>query len=579
MSPVSASTLPPTHAVLPDASADAPTESPADAPPDTLPALIRQAAARHPDRAAIVDGEVVITYAGLLQRSETVARALIALGVAAGDRVAIWAPNGHEWIEAACGIHAAGAVLVPLNTRMKGAEAADILARSGTTLLLCIGDFLGQHYPTQLAGLRPPTLRHVVSWGGAPALSGGSSDLAWAAFLALATGVSASEVRVREQALGPDSTADLMFTSGTTGRPKGVMAAHGPTLRAFVTWAEVVGLNEGDHYLIVNPFFHSFGYKAGWVAAFIRGATVYPEQVFDAERVLARIQRDRIAFLPGPPTLFLSMLAHPRLKDFDLSSLRASVTGAASVPPVLIRRMRDELGIASVTTAYGLTECGGCATVCDPADSVETVASTCGRALPGTELRCADAQGRALPPGEPGEVLLRGYHVMQGYFQDDAATREAIDADGWLHTGDVGVLDERGYLRITDRLKDLYIVGGFNVYPAEVERLLSPHPAIAQVAVIGLPDERMGEVGCACVVLRAGASLNESGLVAWAREHMANYKVPRRVCFFDSLPVNASNKVLKAELARWVAGSDRARPVFSPAPAPAAGRARDRWPR
>lgn len=548
MSPVPASALPPTNAVLPAASADAPTNMTAD----TLPALIRQAAARHPERAAIVDGDEVVSYADLLRRSETVARALIALGVAAGDRVAVWAPNGHQWIEAACGIHATGAVLVPLNTRMKGGEAADILARSGTTLLFCIGDFLGQHYPALLEGLRPPTLRHVVIWGGFDAAVGEPTDLAWTTFLARATGVSASEVRAREQALGPDSTADLMFTSGTTGRPKGVMAAHGPTLRAFVTWAQVVGLNEGDHYLIVNPFFHSFGYKAGWVAAFIRGATVYPEQVFDAERVLARIERDRISFLPGPPTLFLSMLAHPRLKDFDLSSLRASVTGAASVPPVLIRRMREELGIASVTTAYGLTECGGCATVCDPTDSAETVAGTCGRALPGTEVRCADPQGQPLPPGEAGEVLLRGYHVMQGYFQDDAATREAIDADGWLHTGDVGVLDERGYLRITDRLKDLYIVGGFNVYPAEVERLLSPHPAIAQVAVVGLPDERMGEVGCACVVLRAGASLDEPSLVAWAREHMANYKVPRRVCFFDSLPVNASNKVLKADLRQWV---------------------------
>lgn len=518
----------------------------------TLPALIRQAAQRHPQRPAIVDGETVIRYDDLLARSETVARALIALGVNAGDRVAIWAPNGHEWIEAACGLHAAGAVLVPLNTRMKGGEAADILARSGAVVLLCIGDFLGQHYPSLLADQRPPTLHHVVVWQGAPCPQAGAADLTWADFLARSAQVPRDEVLQRERALGPQSTADLMFTSGTTGRPKGVMSAHGPTLRAFSIWAQVVGLGEGDRYLIVNPFFHSFGYKAGWVAAFLRGATVYPEQVFDAERVLARIERDRIAFLPGPPTLFLSMLAYPRLKDFDLSSLRGSVTGAASVPPVLIRRMREELGIASVTTAYGLTECGGCATVCDPADSAETVASTCGRALPGTEVRCVDAQGNALPPGEAGEVLLRGYHVMQGYFQDEAATAEAIDAEGWLHTGDVGVLDERGYLRITDRLKDLYIVGGFNVYPAEVERLLSPHPAIAQVAVLGLPDERMGEVGCACVVLRPGASLDETGLIAWAREHMANYKVPRHVHFFDRLPVNASNKVLKADLRQWV---------------------------
>ncbi len=514
--------------------------------PETLPAMLRQAAALHPARAAIVDGAVTLSYADLLERSQAVARALMALNVQAGDRVAIWAPNLHEWILAACGSHAAGAVVVPLNTRMKGAEAADILERSGAKLLFCIGDFLGQYYPAMLRGQRPATLEHIVVLR--TAAEPGETD--WAGFLAAGAAVTAAQVQAREQTLDAHSTADLMFTSGTTGRPKGVMSAHGPTIRAFSTWGRVVGLQPGDRYLIVNPFFHSFGYKAGWVAAFIQGATVYPEQVFDADAVLARIAHDRISFMPGPPTLFLTMLAHPNLRQFDISSLRVAVTGAATVPPVLITRMREELGITNVTTAYGLTECGGCATVCDPGDSAETVAGTCGRALPGTEVRCVDEQGRPVPTGEAGEVLLRGYHVMQGYFDDEAATREAIDADGWLHTGDVGVLDERGYLRITDRLKDMFIVGGFNCYPAEIERLLAGHPAIAQVAVVGVPDARMGEVGCACVVLRAGAELSSQALVAWARENMANYKVPRHVLWCEGFPLNASNKVLKRELAQ-----------------------------
>ena len=220
------------------------------------------------------------------------------------------------------------------------------------------------------------------------------------------------------------------------------------------------------------------------------------------------------------------------------------------MPPILITRMREELGIDVVTTAYGLTECGGCATLCDPTDSAETIATTCGKALPGTEVRCADAQGRAVATGEPGEVLLRGYHVMQGYFEDDAATAEAIDSDGWLHTGDIGVLDERGYLRITDRLKDMFIAGGFNCYPAEIERILAAHPAIAQVAVVGVADERMGEVGCACVILRPGAALDRAQLVAWSRQNMANYKVPRYLLAFDAFPLNASGKVLKRDLAR-----------------------------
>ena len=517
--------------------------------PETLPALLRQAAARYPERAAIVDGAVAISYADLLARSQAVARALMALNVQAGDRVAIWAPNLHEWILAACGSHAAGAVVVPLNTRMKGAEAADILERSGAKVLFCIGDFLGQYYPAMLSGQRPATLEHIVVLrGGFAPATGAPGDLDWHQFLEAGAGVPATQVAAREQALTADSTADLMFTSGTTGRPKGVMSAHGPTLRAFSAWGRVVGLQPGDRYLIVNPFFHSFGYKAGWVAAFIQGATVYPEQVFDADKVLARIAHDRISFMPGPPTLFLTMLAHPGLHEFDISSLRVAVTGAATVPPVLITRMREELGIANVTTAYGLTECGGCATVCDPGDSAETVAGTCGRALPGTEVRCVDAQGQPVPAGEAGEVLLRGYHVMQGYFDDAAATHEAIDAEGWLHTGDVGVLDERGYLRITDRLKDMFIVGGFNCYPAEIERLLAAHPAIAQVAVVGVPDARMGEVGCACVVLRAGAALSSEALSVWARANMANYKVPRHVLWCEGFPLNASNKVLKREL-------------------------------
>ena len=519
--------------------------------PETLPALVRQAAERHPEQAAIVDGAVTISYADLLVRSQAVARALLALNVRAGDRVALWAPNVHEWILAACGSHAAGAVVVPLNTRMKGAEAADILERSGAKVLFCIGDFLGQYYPAMLAGQRPATLEHIVVLrGGFRADASPPGDMGWSYFMGKGCVVSSARVLAREQGLSGDSTADLMFTSGTTGRPKGVMSAHGPTIRAFSTWGRVVGLQSGDRYLIVNPFFHSFGYKAGWVAAFIAGATVYPEQVFDAEAVLTRIAHDRISFMPGPPTLFLTMLAHPRLKDFDISSLRVAVTGAATVPPVLITRMREELGITNVTTAYGLTECGGCATVCDPGDSAETVAGTCGRALPGTEVRCVDEAGNPVPTGQPGEVLLRGYHVMQGYFDDAAATLEAIDTEGWLHTGDVGVLDERGYLRITDRLKDMFIVGGFNCYPAEIERQLAEHPAIAQVAVVGVPDERMGEVGCACVVLRAGAELGSEALVAWARANMANYKVPRHVLWFDSFPLNASNKVLKRELAQ-----------------------------
>lgn len=274
--------------------------------------------------------------------------------------------------------------------------------------------------------------------------------------------------------------------------------------------------------------------------------------MFNAEEIFDRVERERITVLPGPPTLYLSMLEHPRRQTADLSSLRIAVTGASSIPPSLIQRIRDELGIPTVTTAYGLTECGGLATICDPQAPAETIAGTSGSAIPGTELSIMGAEGERLAVGDTGEICLRGFHLMQGYFNNAEATSEAIDESGWLHTGDVGHVDEDGNLTITDRLKDMFIVGGFNCYPAEIEAALFDHPDIAQVAVVGIPDERMGEVGCACVVLKRGCEQTEQSLIEWSRQQMANYKVPRKVVLFDDLPKNASNKIDKVALRRSV---------------------------
>jgi acyl-CoA synthetase (AMP-forming)/AMP-acid ligase II len=327
-----------------------------------------------------------------------------------------------------------------------------------------------------------------------------------------------------------------------------VPATHAQTLRAFGDWAELVGLRRGDRYLVVAPFFHSFGYKAGWVAALRTGAVVHPHAVFDAGAILARIAAERITVVPGPPTLYASLLAHPERARADLSSLRLAVTGAAVVPVELVRRMRSELGFDTVLTGYGLTETTGCATLCRVGDDVETVAHTSGRAMPGVEVAVVDDVGAPVPEGAAGEVVIRGYNVMRGYWEDDDATRATISPDGWLRTGDVGILDARGYLRITDRKKDMFIVGGFNAYPAEIEAALAAHPAIAMVAVVGAPDDRLGEVGVAFVVLRPGTTLAGDELIAWSRERMANFKVPRRVITVDALPLNASGKVLKHEL-------------------------------
>nr|WP_249673346.1 FadD3 family acyl-CoA ligase [Pseudomonas sp. PIA16] len=520
--------------------------------PLSIPAMLLASAERFAGRAAIEEHGVATDYRDLPALALGVCRSLMALGIAPGDRVAIWAPNCRDWVIAALGVQCAGAVLVPINTRMKGAEAADILLRSQARVLLLQGDFLGQDYQAMLAPLRPPSLEQWVVFGATAPRT--PCDLGWAAFLAKGEAVSELQARQRALAVGPQDLSDLLFTSGTTGKPKGVMSAHGQNLRAYNEYVSVIGLRPGDRYLIINPFFHAFGYKAGWLTCLLAGATILPHAVFDAEAVFQRIAAERISVLPGPPTLYLSMLAHPRLAETDLSSLRIAVTGSSTIPPVLIERMRKELGFAVVTTAYGLTECGGLATICNPDDPAGIVAATSGRAIEGSEVCIRSADNQPVAQGEAGEICLRGFHVMRGYFNDPQATAQAIDADGWLHTGDIGNLDAQGNLQITDRLKDMFIVGGFNCYPAEIEAGLIEHPAIAQVAVIGIADERMGEVGCACVVLRQGRQLDEASLIAWARERMANYKVPRQVHFFTALPVNASNKVLKGELREALAG-------------------------
>ncbi|HVL01962.1 MAG TPA: AMP-binding protein, partial [Dongiaceae bacterium] len=305
----------------------------------------------------------------------------------------------------------------------------------------------------------------------------------------------------------------------------------------------------------INPFFHSFGYKAGILACLVKGVTLLPHAVFDASAILERIARDRISVLPGPPTLFQSLLAHPQLDQYDLSSLKRATTGAAVIPVEMIRQMKQRLGFETVITAYGLTESCGLVTMCRAGDSAEIIATTSGRVIPNVELRCIDSDNNEVPRGEPGEIVVRGYNVMQGYFENAAATADSVDEDGWLYTGDIGVMDAEGNLKITDRLKDMFITGGFNCYPAEIEKIIAGNSAVAMNAVIGVPDDRMGEVAMVFVVKKNGATLDESSLIGWCRDQMANFKVPRKVRFVDALPLNASGKVVKAELRKLAASA------------------------
>ncbi|RAY13385.1 fatty acid--CoA ligase family protein [Actinomadura craniellae] len=510
----------------------------------TIPGLLERAAREFPDLEAVVDGPVRLTYAELHDRVRAAARSFAALGVAPGDRISIWAPNGHRWVVTALGAVGAGAALVPINTRYKGDEARWVLARGGVRALFVEDGFLGNDYLAMLdeGEGRPPALETVVAYDDAavPGTTG------WADFLATGERVPAERAAARWAAVTPGDVADVLFTSGTTGRPKGVLCTHEQDVRTFAAWCGRTGLSRGDRYLIVNPLFHSFGYKAGVLACLLQGATMVLQRVFEPAETMRLVEAERITVLPGPPTLYTSMLDAPERARFDLSSLRLAVTGAATVPVELVRRTRAEL-FPQVVTAYGLTESCGTVTSCSLEDDDETVATTSGRPIEGVEVAVVDAWGDPVPAGEDGEVLVRGYNVMLGYLDDPAATAEAV-RDGWLVTGDRGRLDARGNLTITGRSKDMYVVGGFNVYPAEVEDTLARHDSVAEAAVIGVPDPRLGEVGRAYVVLHPDTKATVETLIEHCRARLANFKVPREVVFVEGLPRNAMGKVQKTEL-------------------------------
>ncbi|OUS26924.1 fatty acid--CoA ligase [Gammaproteobacteria bacterium 45_16_T64] len=516
----------------------------------TIPQLIDAAAAQYGDQSFLEEGATKISFADFATQAKQVAAALIAKGIKHGDCIGVWAPNISEWVIAALGAQYAGAVLVTLNTRYKGNEAAYILRASHSKLLFSIGDFLDTDYPSMLEGEDLPELNDIVVFrqsDNAPALAQ-RTRTAWEQFLEQGTTISAADIAERMASVNGDDVSDILFTSGTTGNPKGVMTGHEQNLRTFTHFSDIVGLSCGDRYLVINPFFHSFGYKAGILACLLKGVTLLPHAVFDTTEILQRISADKISVMPGPPTLFQSLLAHPELDQYDISTLKRATTGAAVIPVEMIEQMKSRLGFDVVITAYGLTESCGLVTACRAEDSAETIATTSGRAIPDIELRCVDGNNQPVATGEAGEIVFRGFNVMKGYFENADATTETMDDEGWLHTGDVGILDEQGNLKITDRLKDMFITGGFNCYPAEIEKILAGNEDITMSAVIGVPDERMGEVAKAFVVLKPGVSMTDKELNSWCREHMANYKVPRKIQFVDALPLNASGKVLKTEL-------------------------------
>ncbi len=499
---------------------------------ETVPGLVRRAAEEHGSTPAYVMDGQTLTFAELHEQVRRTAAAYRAKGLETGGCVVLWAPNSIDWVVAGLAVTYASGTLVPANSRYTAHEVADIVERTNAQLVIIADGFLGR---TQIADLQALTPNAPIV------------DLADLAGLA-AEATDLDAVDAIADAVSPDDVADILFTSGTSGRPKGVRSAHRQSVAAAASWSAVGEVSSEDRYLVISPFFHSYGYKVGVLVGLLHGCTIHPMATFDADAALALIESERLTMVPGAPAIFLGLLESPAFPTTDTSSLRFANTGAANVPVALVERLQTELSFDLVITAFGMTECV-VATMCRRGDSDETVATTCGKAIDGMETAIADPEtGEHLPAGAEGELLLRGSQVMLGYLDDPAATAEAIDADGWLHTGDVGVLDERGYLRITDRLKDMYICGGFNVYPAEVEQALVRLDGVLDVAVIGMPDERLGEVGKAFVVRRPGSDVDADAVIAFARERLANFKAPREVAFIDALPRNLSGKVLKNDL-------------------------------
>jgi acyl-CoA synthetase (AMP-forming)/AMP-acid ligase II len=509
---------------------------------DTIPAVLDAAAARDPDGVALLDPVtgMRVTVGQLRDAAFRAAAVLVAGGLPERGRVALWGPNSVDWAVANLAVLVAGATVVPLNTRAPSAEAAAICTRARVHAVVAAREFLGRGLAAEAssfaADVGPDARVRVLGEELAAAGTDATGEVGAAV---------SAEVAARATAVGPDDISHVQFTSGTTGAPKGVMLRHGAMVTTTRSWVAVVGLAPGDVYPVVSPCSHIAGHKTGLLACLVAGATAVPLATFDASALARLVDEEGVSFLQGVPTVFHDLVELAQARGRGFPGVRTAVTGAAVIPPSLIRDLREVAGITNVLAGYGLTESTGVVTITGPADPVDAVATTTGYPVPGVELRLVDATGRDVAVGGRGEVLVGGPSLMAGYLDDPEATADAV-RDGWLHTGDVGELDGAGRLRIVDRLKDMVVVGGFNVFPAEVEHVLVDHPAVVQAAVVGEPDARLGEVPVAHVVVRA--PVDDEELLAFCRARLAGYKVPRRVQVHDALPVNTAGKVVKGAL-------------------------------
>jgi len=506
-----------------------------------------------------------LTFSEFHEETTKLAKGLMALNIGRGDRVGIWSTNNLEWVLLQMATARIGAILVNINPAYPAEELHHALSRARVHVLFLIPSFRTSHYvkmvcelcpevkeadPEKFACSRLPDLRCVVVYDPVDVENTERSEagfLTWREILAKGEQVSDEALSARDATLDPDDPINIQFTSGTTGFPKAVLLTHHNILNNGYFTAQVMHFSPNDRLCVSVPFYHCFGMVVANLACVTSGATiVIPADHFDPGAILSAVEKERCTALYGVPTMFIAELEHPDFKRFNLASLRTGIMAGAPCPPELVRRVIEDMGCREILIGYGQTEASPITHLTRPEDSLERRVETVGTNLPHQEVKVIDVQtGFVVPTNHQGEVCFRGYHVMRGYYGQEEATRKAIDEAGWLHSGDLGVLDDDGYLRITGRLKDMIIRGGENIYPAEIEAFYFRHPQIAEIAVFGVPDSKMGEEVAAWIKLHQGQQAEPEEFRSYAKGHMAHYKIPRYVWIVDEFPLTVTGKIQK----------------------------------